>query len=196
MNFVSPNERTTLLLNNAWQPITLITARAAFMHIFKGRVTCLDKNSEAFFNLESWNKYGQYYDDQPMMRSAGNYNNPNIWPIPTIVIVTNYFFRKPKKKKLSLFELAKIHKYQCQYCFRKFSLKDLTIDHVIPKSKGGTDDHTNRVLCCFQCNQEKRDLYPWFKENDKMPNAPKIPSFILDHKNVREEWRPYLTHAH
>ena len=192
MNFVSPNEKTTLLLNNAWQPITLITARAAFMHTLKGRITCLDKKSEAFFDIENWNKYGQYYDDQPMMRSAGNCDNPTLWPIPTIVIVTSHFFRKPKKKKLSLFDLAKIHKYKCQYCFQKFPLNKLTIDHVVPKSKGGTDDHTNRVLCCFDCNQEKRDMYPWFKENEQMPKPPEIPSFFFDSKEIREEWKSFI----
>ncbi len=187
MNFVQPNYKTTLLLNNAWQPITVISARAAFMHLLKGRITCLDKDSNMFHSLESWNGYAQFYEDQPMLRSV---QRP--WPIPTIVVVTSHFFRKPKKKKLTVFELAKLHDYKCQYCFEKTPIRDLTIDHVKPRSKGGTDDHENRVLACRTCNQQKSDMYPWFKENQSMPKAPVIPSFLMDGSSIREEWKSFF----
>ena len=187
MNFVNPNEKTTLLLNNAWQPITVITARAAFMHTLKGRATCLDKNMNYYHSLDSWQEYSDIHDDQPALRSANK-----DWKIPTLVIVTSKFFRRPKKKKLSLYELAKYHKNVCQYCMGKFKTKELTIDHVVPRSKGGQDTQENRVLCCRPCNQEKGNLYPWFKKNENMPSGPVVPSFIFEGREVRDEWKPYL----
>ena len=187
MKAVKANQKTTLLLNNAWQPITVITARAAFQHIYKKRVTSLDKNMTAFHSLATWNELADYYSDQPYMTS------PNAaWPIPTIVIVTSKFFRRPKKAKLSLYELAKICDFKCQYCFEKFPLKELTVDHVQPKSKGGEDIHANRVLACGNCNRKKGSLTPFFDINGKVPRPPAIPQFMLDVPEIRDEWKSLL----
>lgn len=187
MKAVKANQKTTLLLNNAWQPITVVTARAAFQHLFKKRVTSLDKNMTPFHSLATWNALAEYHSDQPYMTS------PNAaWPIPTIVIVTSKFFRRPKKAKLSLYELAKICDFKCQYCFDKFPLKELTIDHVQPKSKGGEDIHANRVLACGSCNRRKGSVTPYFDKDGKIPRPPSIPQFMLDVPEIREEWMPLL----
>jgi hypothetical protein len=188
MNVVTSDAKTTLLLNSAWQPINTVTARAAFSHLLKGHVTALDKNGTLFHRLESWNSYGEFYDDQPALRSA-----KAEWPIPTIIIVTSKFFRRPKKRKLSLFDLAKIHGYICQYCLNKFSLHDLTVDHVKPKSKGGTDEHENRVLACRKCNTQKASHSPWFDVNGKIPSAPDIPALMLNAPKIRPEWQNFIT---
>lgn len=187
MNTVSCDTKTTLLLNNAWQPINAITARAAFVHLLKGRVTAIDKNGGVFNSLSSWNTLAQYHDDQPVLRSS-----KTTWPIPTIIVVTSRFFRRPKKKKFTLFDLAKINDHTCQYCLQKYKLADLTIDHIIPKSKGGTDDHENRVLACRQCNSKKSSHIPWFDANGNIPIAPEIPHIFLNCSKIREEWMYFL----
>ena len=187
MNAVTANTKTTLLLNNAWMPITTITARAAFSHLYKKRISALDKNGNIFHSLDSWNELGEFYDDQPCLRSQ-----KNEWPIPTIIVVTSKFFRKPKKKKLTLYDLAKMCDYTCQYCFNKFPLKELTIDHVNPKSKGGKDDHDNRVLCCRPCNAKKSNHTPWFDKHGNIPVPPSIPALMLNSPKLREEWAPFI----
>lgn len=50
--------------------------------------------------------------------------------------------------------------YTCQYCGRKFSAKELTLDHVYPKSRLGPDIWENIVTCCKECNQYKADKTP------------------------------------
>jgi 5-methylcytosine-specific restriction endonuclease McrA len=187
MKAVKANQKTTLLLNNAWQPITVITARAAFQHLYKKRVTSVDKNMGYFHTLDTWNELAEFYDDQPYITSPNN-----AWPIPTIVIVTSKFFRRPQKAKLSLHELAKICDFKCQYCFEKFPLKELTIDHVRPKSKGGEDVHANRVLACGTCNRKKGSLTPFYDLNGKIPKPPAIPKFMLDVGEIRSEWKPLI----
>ena len=57
---------------------------------------------------------------------------------------------------------------ECFYCGRKFTTPndpELTIDHVIPKSLGGSNDDGNLVPCCIKCNQEKNSYLPseWIK---------------------------------
>lgn len=187
MNAVTANTKTTLLLNNAWQPITVVTARAAFSHLHKKRITALDKNSNVFHSLDSWNSQGEYYEDQPFMRSVNA-----AWPIPTVIVVTSKFFRKPKKRKLTLFDLAKLCDYTCQYCFEKFPLRQLSIDHVHPKSKGGEDLHDNRVLSCIKCNREKGSAIPWLNKEGKIPNPPSIPALMLNAEKIRPEWNYFL----
>ena len=43
----------------------------------------------------------------------------------------------------------------CQYCEKKITLSDATVDHVVPKSKGGTNNWENVTLSCSKCNQKK-----------------------------------------
>ena len=108
MKLVKSNERTTLLLDSSWMPVNVLTARAAFSHLLKGRVTGLDKMS-AQFDFDKWNdfdsdtgehKHGaEFHGNQPCIASASD-----IWPLPTIVVVTEKFFRKPRTREYSFNE--------------------------------------------------------------------------------------------
>ena len=53
------------------------------------------------------------------------------------------------------FEIFKRDKFTCQYCGRQTPLVVLEIDHIIPKSKGGTDNPNNLITCCSDCNRGK-----------------------------------------
>ena len=57
----------------------------------------------------------------------------------------------------------------CGYCGKKIAEKKLTIDHIVPVSKGGQTTLTNLVLCCEPCNRTKRDMTPaeWLDFLDK-----------------------------
>ena len=82
--------------------------------------------------------------------------------------------------------------YSCQYCG---STRDLTIDHVIPRSKGGQDTWENLVAACKNCNQVKGEKTP---EEANMPllKKPKRPNRIHYFQRLvrkkQADWRPYL----
>lgn len=59
------------------------------------------------------------------------------------------------KKAGRLFVLAR-DKHTCQYCLKH--TETLTLDHVIPKSKGGMRRRDNLVACCWDCNDKRRDM--------------------------------------
>lgn len=73
-------------------------------------------------------------------------------------------------------------KYTCQYCSKKLSEKSATIDHILPRSRGGVDTWENTVCCCVACNSRKGNRSP---EESQMPliRKPRRPQL----KNALEE---------
>ncbi|NJM10320.1 MAG: HNH endonuclease, partial [Bdellovibrionaceae bacterium] len=65
----------------------------------------------------------------------------------------------------------------CQYCYNKFTEKKLTVDHVIPLSKGGRHEWTNVVTACSQCNNRKGDKSPE-KANLRLLKRPEKPRWL------------------
>tara|TARA_B100000085_G_C18425065_1_gene464371 strand:+ start:431 stop:736 length:306 start_codon:yes stop_codon:yes gene_type:complete len=81
--------------------------------------------------------------------------------------------------------------YSCQYCG---STRDLTIDHVIPRSKGGGDTWDNLVACCDKCNVSKGNKY-LHETNMKLRSKPKAPisSVMLELERTKiDEWKQFV----
>ena len=84
---------------------------------------------------------------------------------------------------------------QCQYCSKHFMADKLTIDHVIPRSRGGKNDWLNLVTACKKCNQKKGDKTP-SEANMPLIKEPKIPKSDI-FKNISKNqiiprWKYYL----
>ncbi|MEX2591819.1 MAG: HNH endonuclease [Anditalea sp.] len=93
---------------------------------------------------------------------------------------------------LNRYNIFKRDQNECQYCGAK---KILTIDHVIPKSKGGKTNWKNLITACHQCNTQKGDRTPeqaGFELKYK-PFRPTLSYFLAEYaeKNA-EEWLPFL----
>ena len=84
--------------------------------------------------------------------------------------------------------------HQCQYCGRRVS-KTGTIDHVIPKSRGGKTDFANCVLSCGECNNYKANKTPE-EAGMRLMKPPKKPTFMSLYKhqlsNPPDEWCDYI----
>ena len=82
---------------------------------------------------------------------------------------------------------------QCQYCAKTFSTSELTVDHIIPKSRGGEKSWTNLVASCKKCNQKKGCRTP--KECGMIPihkpTKPKI-TILKTNNKINELWKNYL----
>lgn len=85
----------------------------------------------------------------------------------------------------------------CQYCYSKFPEKKLTVDHVVPLSKGGRHEWTNVVTACSKCNNRKGDKSPE-KANLRLLANPEKPRWLpnreleLEDNVLPHAWRPYL----
>ncbi len=115
------------------------------------------------------------------------------FPFPTIVRLRSYIRVPYKKIVLSRKNILRRDNHKCQYCSR--ADLTLTIDHIVPKSKGGTDSWENLVAACVKCNNKKGDRSPDVA-NMPLIKKPSKPSHITFMKHfvgrIDDEWKPYL----
>ena len=82
---------------------------------------------------------------------------------------------------------------RCQYCAQVFSTEILTIDHIIPKSRGGRKTWKNLVASCKKCNQKKgcRTLAECGMIPIRQPKKPKV-TILKTNTQVNDLWKNYL----
>ena len=110
------------------------------------------------------------YADHTVASERDSFKLPKILRLVQMVSVI-YKLKVPYKKSIVLLRDG----YTCGYCGVK-SKKDLTIDHILPKSRGGANSYKNTVACCKECNNKKGDRTPeeahmWLRKD---PYAPTI----------------------
>ena len=115
--------------------------------------------------------------------------------IPSVIVLFRYidekFFSLPCTRK----NILTRDEYQCQYCGNHFRESDLTIDHVIPRSKGGKNEWDNVVAACRACNQLKSDHLLGNSPVSliRPPNKPSYRSLIKKRiGDANSKWKEYL----
>lgn len=158
-----------LVLNQDYQAISVCTPERAFILVFL-------KKAEMVSDLKA-----------KVLRSVGSK-----FKYPSIIRLNRYINLPYKKVALSRTNIFKRDGYRCVYCGVR---ENLTLDHVIPRSKGGRDSWHNLVTACQKCNTEKGDCTPEQAEM-QMAHKPFRPSFIMYLREfngkVEDEWKPYL----
>lgn len=111
---------------------------------------------------------------------------------PSVIRLRRYIHIPFNRIVLSRRNIFKRDNNHCQYCD---STHDLTIDHVLPRSRGGRDTWENLVTACTRCNTRKGDRTP-IEASMELMRKPYRPNHItfLRHLlgTVHEEWKPYL----
>jgi hypothetical protein len=110
---------------------------------------------------------------------------------PSVLRLVKYVHFPYKRVALSRDNLFKRDNYTCLYCGSK---NDLTLDHVIPRCKGGTDSWTNLATCCMKCNVKKGSK-SLEEINMKLSEKPFVPNhlfFIKKMTKFTDNWEPYL----
>ena len=162
----------SLILNASYMPLSIINAERAFVLWYKDRVHIEKNYDEKFFNTVQ-RKY----------------------PIPSIVRIKEFVNFRYDNVPFSKRNVMKRDGFECGYCGSK---KNLTIDHVIPTSKGGKNTWNNVITACAQCNSEKGDLIdPDIPDKFKTDLSLYRPhAFLMMKKSIvgdiPEDWKPYL----
>jgi 5-methylcytosine-specific restriction endonuclease McrA len=118
-------------------------------------------------------------------------------PIPSVVRLTQFVKRPRLLKRLTRFEVFNRDKFTCQYCGRE--TKDITLDHILPKSRGGTHEWYNVVGCCFACNLRKAGHTPAEAGMRllRTPLPPRPTAFSVPHHylHAHTEWQKFIAKA-
>ncbi len=126
-------------------------------------------------------------DDHRFVRSPSTH-----LPWPSIVRLKAYVSVPYKRIMLSRKNILRRDRFRCQYCRGR---EKLTIDHVVPRSRGGRDTWENLVTACTRCNNRKGNRTPE-EANMRLFRKPFRPShvmFIRDYVGTLDEtWKPYL----
>ncbi|HEY9678018.1 MAG TPA: HNH endonuclease [Drouetiella sp.] len=160
-----------LVLNASYEPLNICTWRRAVVLLMKGKAEQIEHNGK------------QIYSD---------------FPLPTVIRLRSYVKIPYKEISLSRRNLLHRDNYTCQYCGDR--RHDLTIDHIIPRSKGGTDSWDNVVAACLKCNVKKGDRTP-HQANMVLQVVPRRPPshvhFEISKHSVSGEfsWKKYVIGA-
>lgn len=128
--------KRTLLLNNNYEPLTFLTEKRTLS--FLAREFLFNDKVEI---ISTWD------DDIKIFNDTVNF--------PAILRLKSQIKRSYKPLSFSRKELLKRDNSSCQFCAKRLNDKDITIDHIIPKSKGGKTSFLNCVVSCLPCNSKK-----------------------------------------
>ena len=158
-----------LVLNFDFSPISVCTVQRAFLLVYLGKAEMLTDYKKCLLHT---------VDDS--------------FPVPAVIRLLRYIVIPYKGVLLSRQNVFKRDGYTCQYCGTQ---KDLTLDHVIPRSKKGKSTWTNLVTACKRCNARKGDysVESAGLRLRKQPEKPSYLTFLRYHSGLfQEEWGPYL----
>jgi len=163
-----------LVLNASYEPINVCTVRRAAVLVLKQRAEVLEQSEWALH--------------------AENLTIPR----PMVIRLVTYVRipRDAHSRKITRRAIFARDGWACQYCGSERG--NLTIDHVIPRSKGGTSSWDNIVTCCAPCNRRKGDRLPR-QANMHPRHAPRPPSPTLfvhvAMTRIPDAWQQYLIAA-
>jgi len=159
-----------LILNQSYEPIGTISARKAVILIYLEKVEIIE--------------------EKPRLRI---HTISNSYPFPSIVRLVRFFKVIRNEVILSRKNVLRRDGGKCQYC--GIASKSMTVDHVLPRRRGGRNIWENLVCACIKCNNKKGDRTPAEAAMPlrKKPRKPSSIYFIQQSIGyVDERWRPYL----
>ena len=154
-----------LVLNSDYSPMNVTSVCRGFILVNKGKAEILKSG------------------DNPIKTGMTEYVRP------LIIRLLNYVKYRSQKLRINRPRVYRRDKYECVYCGSK---KNLKIDHILPKSKGGQNTWMNLITCCSPCNRYKGDRTPE-EANMLMRFKPYEPSIFSEIINptVEEVWNNY-----
>ena len=183
----------TLVLNRNWLPIQVCSVRRALTLVFKGLASIVEPENYTLYDFESWADL-KVLEGEPFVQSVScRIRLPEViflracdhYTRPRVVFTRRNLFRRDRSL--------------CQYCGKRFPTEELSIDHVIPRSKGGQSTWTNCVLACLPCNSRKgnRSLKAAGMTLIRQPVVPPPQmAFALHARLKKPSWSHFVSEAY
>lgn len=165
-------ELPVLVLNLGYEPLNICRVRRAIVLIYQNKAEMLE-NGSGYIHAASCDL-----------------------PVPSVIRLDS-MVRRPHRseRKLTRLEIFQRDYYTCQYCSRE--TRQLTLDHVIPRYRGGPQTWENVVSACVPCNRRKAGRTP-LEAGMRLIRQPAPPrnngSFYISahYPHMRSEWQKYL----
>ena len=158
-----------LVLNLDYSPISICNVQRAFLLLYLEKAQLMSEVQDLFLRTVD-----------------------KSFPMPAVIKLNKYVNIPYKSVELTRQNIFKRDNFECQYCGTEHNL---TLDHVVPSSKGGKSTWNNLITACKTCNAKKGDFSPQEAGLDlnSKPYKPSYIMFIRDFSGfVTEEWIPFL----
>ncbi len=161
-----------LVLNASYEPLNVVSVKRAVILLLKEKAELVEA-AEAKLRSESFSL-----------------------PVPLVIRLV-YFVKIPRRISLPVTRRGILSRdnYTCQYCGVMPPRKELTVDHIIPRSRGGKTTWENVVTACQKCNGRKGSRTP-DEAHMKLRAQPKRPRYLaiaaLSSTEARKVWGKYI----
>jgi len=165
--------KPVLVLNASYEPINVCAARRALVLVLKG-VASAEELSHSFVH-----------------------SSRQSIPMPSVIRLLEYRRIPHQTRALSRKNILMRDRYTCQYCHKTLPSSELTLDHVVPRSRAGETTWENLVACCHPCNNRKGSRTP-DEAGMKLARAPRPFSLHTSRHLMRllaksdDRWQKYL----
>ena len=166
-------QEPVLVLNATFEPINVTAVRRALVLMLKGVAQAEEHNHKEV------------------------HSSSRTMPVPSVIRLISYRHIPQQTRALSRKNILLRDRNTCQFCSRHFPASELTLDHVVPRSRGGSSTWENLVACCYACNNGKGDRTPE-EAGLKLARRPRPFTLHTSRQLMRligrhdEKWRKYL----
>lgn len=164
-----------LVLNRSWVAVQISSARRALSLLYQGLARAVHPSDYSLYDFDHWCELSSAWGAGRFVHTVDTTIR-----VPEVILLKsfNQFIRQEIRfSRRNIFERDR---NTCQYCGRRLPKSELTLDHIIPRSRGGYDSWENLVLACVACNVRKANRTP---DEAGMP---------LLRKAVKPTWLPQL----
>ncbi|MBM3876378.1 MAG: HNH endonuclease [Verrucomicrobia bacterium] len=167
-----------LVLNRLWQAVNVCSARRALTLLFQGHAEVVVGDDDGAFETFDFSEWRDFSEREPHAESITTVSFRIRVPR---VIMLMVFDKLPRKEvKFTRHNIFERDRNTCQFCGQIFDRKDLNLDHVIPRDRGGPTTWENIVCSCIPCNTRKGN------------RTPAEAGLRLIRKPKRPKWRPFV----
>lgn len=185
--------RQTLVLNRSWLAIATTPVRHALTLVFTGSAHAIEPDSFQCHDFESWARL-RVGEDEPYVSTVSL-----ALKVPEVIVLRQYGGVPRQALPFTRRNLMRRDDARCQYCGRRPGHAELSIDHVVPRARGGETSWENCVLACVQCNRRKGSklVHDAGMSLLRKPVAPQwSPIFEVASTHQREAWRRFVSDKH
>lgn len=177
-----------LVLNRGYEPVQVTTARRALVLLYAGAALAYEDGD--LYDFARWAGLAPAALEPSVATLRGALR------IPRVLHLTRYDKTPRSLVRLSRRNVMLRDEHRCQYCGKTPSVRDLNIDHVFPRSRGGPDSWENLVTACRSCNLHKGNRTPE-EASMSLLRTPRSPRWTLAARLrmaslTFPEWEPFL----